>query len=154
MPIELQLVLFFVKTRNAKISTESLIINKSWILGTLTWGQISKKNFEVGPEVVQPGPELVQPGPEVVQVGPLLVHSNISSTVEKHFNPYSVRKLSLPDQAIQVLCDSIRMAPAHWGAWLELSCLVTSRDKLAGLYLPDHWCKQVNPWTMCHFHVL
>merc|ERR1719228_3089403 len=26
---------------------------------------------------------------------------------------------------------------------LELSCLVTSRDKLAGLYLPDHWCKQV-----------
>ena len=50
-------------------------------MGTLTRGQISKKNFEVGPEVVQPGPELVQPGPEVVQVGPLLVHSNISSTV-------------------------------------------------------------------------
>ena len=49
-------------------------------MGTLTRGQISKKNFEVGPEVVQPGPELVQPGPEVVQVGPLLVHSNISST--------------------------------------------------------------------------
>ena len=43
-------------------------------MGTLTRGQISKKNFEVGPEVVQPGPE-------VVQVGPLLVHSNISSTV-------------------------------------------------------------------------
>ena len=42
-------------------------------MGTLTQGQISKKNFEVGPEVVQPGPELVQPGPEVVQVGPLLV---------------------------------------------------------------------------------
>ena len=36
-------------------------------MGTLTQGQISKKNFEVGPEVVQPGPELV--------------HSNISSTV-------------------------------------------------------------------------
>ena len=51
-------------------------------MGTLTQGQISKKNFEVGPEVVQPGPELVQPGPEVVQVGPLLVHSNISSTVK------------------------------------------------------------------------
>jgi len=54
-----------------------------------------------------------------------------------------LRKLSLPDQAIPVLCDSIRLAPAHWGAWLELSCLVTSRDKLAGLDLPDHWCKQV-----------
>ena len=49
-------------------------------MGTFTQGQISKKKFEVGPEVVQPGPELVQPGPEVVQVGPLLVHSNISST--------------------------------------------------------------------------
>ena len=49
------------------MSTESFVINKSRILGTFTWVQIPKKNFEVGPEVVQPGPELV--------------HSNISSTV-------------------------------------------------------------------------
>ena len=58
-------------------------------MGTLTRGQISKKNFEVGPEVVQPGPEVVQPGPEVVQVGPLLVHSNISSTVQVSERTYS-----------------------------------------------------------------
>ena len=54
-----------------------------------------------------------------------------------------LRRLSLTDLAIPVLVDSVRLVPAHWGAWLELSCLVTSRDKLAGLDLPDHWCKQI-----------
>ena len=49
----------------------------------------------------------------------------------------------LSDLAIPVLCDSVRARPAHWGAWLELSSLVKSRDKLAELDLPDHWCKQV-----------
>merc|ERR1719225_568341 len=28
-------------------------------------------------------------------------------------------------------------------AWLELSCLVTSRDKLAQLDLPNHWCRHI-----------
>ena len=55
-----------------------------------------------------------------------------------------LRKLSLPDLATPVLCEAVRGEPGHWGAWLELSCLVTSRDKLASLQLPDHWCKQVN----------
>ena len=54
-----------------------------------------------------------------------------------------LRKLSLTELAIPVLCESVRAVPAHWGAWLELSCLVPSRDKLAELDLPDHWCKQV-----------
>merc|ERR1719481_969849 len=54
-----------------------------------------------------------------------------------------LRKLSLPDLAVPVLCNSIRLEPGHWGAWLELSCLVTSRDKLAALQLPDHWCRHV-----------
>jgi len=54
-----------------------------------------------------------------------------------------LRKLGLSDLAIPVLCDSVRARPAHWGAWLELSSLVKSRDKLAELDLPDHWCRQV-----------
>ena len=54
-----------------------------------------------------------------------------------------LKKLSLTEQAIPVLCESLKAVPAHWGAWLELSCLVPSRDKLAELQLPDHWCKQV-----------
>jgi len=54
-----------------------------------------------------------------------------------------LRKLSLPELATPVLCEAVAGEPGHWGAWLELSCLVTSRDKLASLQLPDHWCKQV-----------
>ena len=54
-----------------------------------------------------------------------------------------LKKLSLTEQAIPVLCESVRAVPANWAAWLELSCLVPSRDKLAQLQLPDHWCKQV-----------
>ena len=72
-------------------------------MGTLTRGQISKKKFEVGPEVVQPGPELVQPGPEVVQVGPLLVHSNISSTVLFHRQKSKKRAYSNQPKKEQLL---------------------------------------------------
>jgi len=54
-----------------------------------------------------------------------------------------LRKLSLPDLAVPVLCASIRAEPGHWGAWLELSCLVTSRDRLAQLDLPQHWCRHI-----------
>jgi hypothetical protein len=31
--------------------------------------------------------------------------------------------------------------PGHWGAWLELSCLITTREKLFALQLPDHWIR-------------
>jgi len=54
-----------------------------------------------------------------------------------------LRKLSLPELAVPVLCSSIRSEPGHWGAWLELSGLVTSREKLSQLDLPDHWCKHI-----------
>jgi len=54
-----------------------------------------------------------------------------------------LRKLSLCELAVSVLCEAVRAEPGHWGAWLELSCLVTSRERLAGLQLPDHWCKHV-----------
>ena len=75
-------------------------------MGTLTQGQISKKNFEVGPEVVQPGPELVQPGPEVVQVGPLLVHSNISSTGKVWFGMVWSGWRQHPSEAtVKISCD-------------------------------------------------
>ena len=60
-----------------------------------------------------------------------------------------LRKLSLPELATPVLCEAVAGEPGHWGAWLELSCLVTSRDKLASLQLPDHWCKQVKLCDSC-----
>jgi len=54
-----------------------------------------------------------------------------------------LKKLSLQDQAVKVLCQSIGLEPCHWGAWLELACMVSSRDKLLQLDLPDHWIKHL-----------
>lgn len=52
-----------------------------------------------------------------------------------------LRKLNLSDLAIPILCESIKLEPIHWGAWQELSSLVTSREKLLSLNLPDHWIR-------------
>jgi len=54
-----------------------------------------------------------------------------------------LRKLSLPDLAIPILCEGIQLEPMHWGCWQELSCLVTSREKLISLQLPDHWIRHI-----------
>jgi len=54
-----------------------------------------------------------------------------------------LRKLGLAELAAPALVEAIGREPGHWGAWLELSCLVTSRDKLAALQLPDHWCRHI-----------
>jgi anaphase-promoting complex subunit 8 len=54
-----------------------------------------------------------------------------------------LRKLSLVDLAVPVLCESIQREPMHWGSWQELSCLVTSREKLLALDLPDHWIRNL-----------
>ena len=34
-----------------------------------------------------------------------------------------LRRLILPELAIPALCEAMRLKPANWGAWLELSCL-------------------------------
>ena len=60
-----------------------------------------------------------------------------------------LRKLGLAELAAPALVEAIGREPGHWGAWLELSCLVTSRDKLAALQLPDHWCRCCSHLT-CH----
>ena len=44
-----------------------------------------------------------------------------------------LRRLHLPELAIPALCEAVRLKPAHWGAWLELSCRVSSKDRLTGL---------------------
>lgn len=53
-----------------------------------------------------------------------------------------LKRLQLRKQATDVLTAAIRAEPLHWGAWLELASLVTDRDQLAALNLPDHWMKQ------------
>ncbi|KAK2190637.1 hypothetical protein NP493_72g01031 [Ridgeia piscesae] len=54
-----------------------------------------------------------------------------------------LKKLDLLKEAVTVLTESVHKAPLHWGAWLELSLLITDKDTLSGLSLPDHWVKQL-----------
>lgn len=37
-----------------------------------------------------------------------------------------LRKLDLPKEAVKVFVEAIHALPLHWGAWLELSNLVTN----------------------------
>eukprot|EP00088_Acartia_fossae_P022234 TRINITY_DN2348_c0_g1_i15.p1 TRINITY_DN2348_c0_g1~~TRINITY_DN2348_c0_g1_i15.p1 ORF type:complete len:612 (-),score=157.17 TRINITY_DN2348_c0_g1_i15:648-2453(-) len=54
-----------------------------------------------------------------------------------------LRKLSISDLAIQMLIQSITKEPLHWGSWQELSTLVTTREKLVSLDLPDSWIRHM-----------
>jgi anaphase-promoting complex subunit 8 len=53
----------------------------------------------------------------------------------------TLKKLQLAKDAVDVLLESIHKEPMHWGAWLELAALVTDREKLESLSLPNHWMK-------------
>lgn len=51
----------------------------------------------------------------------------------------TLKKLQLTSEAIDVLVESIHEQPMHWGTWLELAALITDREKLESLVLPNHW---------------
>ncbi|CAB0035195.1 unnamed protein product [Trichogramma brassicae] len=53
-----------------------------------------------------------------------------------------LKKLQLSKEAIDVLVDAIHKEPMHWGTWLELASLITDKEKLDALSLPNHWIKQ------------
>ena len=53
-----------------------------------------------------------------------------------------LKRLDLQQQAMDVLCESLMQEPCHWGAWLELASLITEREMLDNLKLPDHWMKK------------
>ncbi|XP_013402626.1 cell division cycle protein 23 homolog [Lingula anatina] len=53
-----------------------------------------------------------------------------------------LKKLELLKEAVDVFIDAIQSEPLHWGAWQELAALITDRDMLSTLSLPDHWMKQ------------
>lgn len=54
-----------------------------------------------------------------------------------------LKKLDLNDLAITVLLESVHAEPVLWSSWVELVPLISDRDKLANLNLPDHWMKQI-----------
>lgn len=54
-----------------------------------------------------------------------------------------LKKLDLNDMAITVLLESVHAEPVLWSSWVELVPLISDRDKLANLNLPDHWMKHI-----------
>ncbi|XP_053695283.1 cell division cycle protein 23 homolog [Sabethes cyaneus] len=54
-----------------------------------------------------------------------------------------LKKLDLNQMAVQIFVEAIAAAPTMWGAWLELAPLVTDKNMLQNLNLPNHWMKQI-----------
>ncbi|XP_071948215.1 anaphase-promoting complex subunit 8-like [Antedon mediterranea] len=54
-----------------------------------------------------------------------------------------LKKLELKKESMRVLAESIQRNPLYWGAWIELSSMVSSKEVLNSLTLPDHWMKQL-----------
>ena len=54
-----------------------------------------------------------------------------------------LRRLELRAPAVRALTQAVRRQPLLWQAWLELAALVTDREMLARLDLPDNWMCQL-----------
>ncbi|XP_041370912.1 cell division cycle protein 23 homolog [Gigantopelta aegis] len=54
-----------------------------------------------------------------------------------------LRKLDLVKDAMGVFVEAVNKEPLHRGAWQELALLITDRETLQSLQLPDHWSKQL-----------
>ncbi|XP_011640868.1 cell division cycle protein 23 homolog [Pogonomyrmex barbatus] len=62
----------------------------------------------------------------------------------------TLKKLQLTREAIDVLVEAVHKEPMHWGTWLELAALITDREKLESLCLPNHWMKY---FFMAHMYL-
>lgn len=54
-----------------------------------------------------------------------------------------LKRIDLPEAAVRVLSEAVRNTPTLWSAWFELAPLITDREKLARLDLPDHWMRHI-----------
>lgn len=62
----------------------------------------------------------------------------------------TLKKLQLLKEATDILVESTHKQPMHWGTWLELAALITDREKLESLILPNHWMKH---FFMAHMYL-
>ena len=53
-----------------------------------------------------------------------------------------LKKLQLMKEAQDVLVEAVHKEPMHWGTWLELASLITDKERLDALILPNHWIKR------------
>lgn len=54
-----------------------------------------------------------------------------------------LKKLDLKEMAVTVLVEAINAAPMLWAAYIELTPLLTNKEHLQSLNLPDHWMKLI-----------
>lgn len=54
-----------------------------------------------------------------------------------------LKKLDLKEMAVTVLVEAINAAPMLWGAYVELTPLLTNKEHLQSLNLPNHWMKSI-----------
>lgn len=54
-----------------------------------------------------------------------------------------LKKLDLHESAVKIFVAAINAEPILWGSWLELSTMVTDKNMLQNLDLPNHWMKQI-----------
>lgn len=54
-----------------------------------------------------------------------------------------LKKFDLNNMAVKVLVESIHAAPTLWSSYIELAPLITDRQKLNNLNLPNHWMKHL-----------
>ncbi|XP_042901182.1 cell division cycle protein 23 homolog [Parasteatoda tepidariorum] len=52
-----------------------------------------------------------------------------------------LKKLQLEKYALEILCEAVQKEPLFWGSWLELATLISDREMLNDLTLPDCWIK-------------
>lgn len=54
-----------------------------------------------------------------------------------------LKKLDLKEMAVTVLVEAINAAPMLWSAYVELTPLLTNKEHLQSLNLPNHWMKSI-----------
>lgn len=54
-----------------------------------------------------------------------------------------LKKLDLKEMAVTVLVEAINAAPMLWGAYVELTPLLSNKEHLQSLNLPNHWMKTI-----------
>ncbi|CAH1791415.1 unnamed protein product [Owenia fusiformis] len=54
-----------------------------------------------------------------------------------------LKKLDLLKEALIVFMEAVHKEPSHWGAWQQLSMLITDKETLNSLSLPNHWIRSI-----------
>lgn len=51
-------------------------------------------------------------------------------------------KLDLNDEAVKLLCQSLRVEPTNWAAWHQLAVVIDDKSVIETLDVPSHWMRR------------